>query len=337
MLERRKYIIRKDRKWFLPPALLAAAFLLGLLIFRIFVPQEVARVNGEGITEEELLLLDAVYGFQIAAGQTEGSCSDALMDAAIELKVELCLYREDGLLKDVSYAGFRRTLREENNRRAAALKNGEVIYGPESFDEAAFFLYWRGALRSQWLRLLADEGRLFAEEEIGEYYDAHPELFRNVDSIHIQKLIIPCSGGGADETREKIEALAAQINSPEDFAACYAQNQQEYSDAGIAFEEEFNADTYRTDLRTLSPIYLAAAEMQEGELSGIVNAGSYYALLFCSSRTPGEATALDEVRGNIADLLTQERYGDYVQKARSEAEIQIFRARLRAVEKKLEK
>lgn len=62
-------------------------------------------------------------------------------EQSIKIKVQQILAKEYGLIKDDSYLAFKKELNEENARRAKAIKNKEILYGPEQYGEAEYFSY----------------------------------------------------------------------------------------------------------------------------------------------------------------------------------------------------
>ena len=66
---------------------------------------------------------------------------DRTMQVLREIKARQLVFYENGLWEDISYEAFQKSWMEENNRRAETVQNGEVIYGPRTYDEAWYFSY----------------------------------------------------------------------------------------------------------------------------------------------------------------------------------------------------
>lgn len=62
-------------------------------------------------------------------------------DECIRIKVQQIWAKDQGLIKDISYRTFLKDLKTENRRRTKALKNNEIIYGPEQYGEVEYFSY----------------------------------------------------------------------------------------------------------------------------------------------------------------------------------------------------
>ena len=64
-----------------------------------------------------------------------------VLQEAVRIKTEQLMMREYGLAKDLSYQTFYDAFIAENKRRAKALENDEIIYGPKQYTEISYFEY----------------------------------------------------------------------------------------------------------------------------------------------------------------------------------------------------
>ncbi len=122
----------------------------------------VATVNGEAITERELLLFIDQYRatFVQTACQETGleysntfweteyngtTMSMALKNIALEqvvkVKIQQIKMVEEQIMETASYASFLQELSEENSRRKQAMDRGEVIYGIQQYSEKNYYDY----------------------------------------------------------------------------------------------------------------------------------------------------------------------------------------------------
>jgi|GEM_PF-1581658 len=96
----------------------------------------------------------------------------------VSIAVERQLAHQHGLLADPSYPAFLQSWTAENARRATALANHQVIYGPTQYSEAGYFTYLMSDLVPQLEQALTADGSIeVSDAEVRAYYVAHPEKF----------------------------------------------------------------------------------------------------------------------------------------------------------------
>ena len=64
-----------------------------------------------------------------------------VLEEAVRIKTEQLMMREYSIAEDLSYQTFCDAFTAENKRRAKALKNDEIIYGPKQYTEISYFEY----------------------------------------------------------------------------------------------------------------------------------------------------------------------------------------------------
>ena len=62
-------------------------------------------------------------------------------EEAVRIKTEQLMMREYGIADDLSYKSFYDSFMAENKRRAKAIENDEIIYGPKQYTEISYFEY----------------------------------------------------------------------------------------------------------------------------------------------------------------------------------------------------
>ena len=156
-------------------------------------------VDGQAIPLRELMLqVDADRAAMFAyfqqnyhAGDTAGfwhirfgttTPADYLTEHAItdtvSIAVERHLAQQRGLLADAGYPAFLQSWTAENARRAAALANHQVIYGPTQYSEAGYFTYLMGNVVPRLEQALAKDGTIsVTDADVQAYYAAPPEKF----------------------------------------------------------------------------------------------------------------------------------------------------------------
>jgi hypothetical protein len=63
------------------------------------------------------------------------------LDDCVRVKVQQIIAKEQGVMSDISYEGFLRSLKTENDRRQKAINDHKVIFGPVQYTENAYFEY----------------------------------------------------------------------------------------------------------------------------------------------------------------------------------------------------
>lgn len=81
------------------------------------------------------------------------------------MKARQILFAEYGICENISYRAFRKQWEEENERRADAIEKGQVIYGPERYDEARYFSYLMDQYQNRLEEILSQSEpcKVFAE------------------------------------------------------------------------------------------------------------------------------------------------------------------------------
>jgi len=114
------------------------------------------------------------FGTTTPAGYlTEHAVADT-----VSIAVERQLAQQRGLLADPGYPAFLQSWTAENARRATALANHQVIYGPTQYSEAGYFTYLMSDIVPQLEQALAKDGTIsVTDANVHAYYDAHPDKF----------------------------------------------------------------------------------------------------------------------------------------------------------------
>lgn len=146
------------KKW--TKVFIASIALIGICTTTILAMDSnkvVLTVSGEPVYLEEFMLL---YN-----GDKEKT-----INLAVEAKCKQILAREYGIIEEIDYKSFKKQLVEENKRREATIKKGEVVYGPEQYTEKQYYNY-----------LLSNN---IAEVELQIEGEEKDELYGNVEKIY---------------------------------------------------------------------------------------------------------------------------------------------------------
>lgn len=101
---------------------------------------------------------------------------DRARDDSVRLQVQLHLASKAGIAAPRDYGQLLDAWTAENARRAAAIREGQPVYGPPSMTETDFVDYFLGELRQQTSEALATAGRIDGSPAGAQAYAAqHPE------------------------------------------------------------------------------------------------------------------------------------------------------------------
>jgi len=104
------------------------------------------------------------------------SLVDRAEASVVRLQIELDAAEHAGVSAPHTYADLVQAWTAENDRRAAALRAGEPVYGPPSLSESDFIDYFLGALRQEVSEALASAGAIDGSATaVQSYRGEHPE------------------------------------------------------------------------------------------------------------------------------------------------------------------
>lgn len=164
------------------------------------------------------------------------------------------------------------------------------------------------------------------DEEIAEFYSAHPEYFQTPESVTASHIIITVDPEDSDqakeEAREKIEAIRQELVNGADFAAVAREKSQ-----GPSAPSGGSLGTF-TRGQMVAPFEEAAFALEPGELSDIVLTEFGYHVILVEEKLPAETMPIEEVSNQIREYLlsvaTQEGTDKLIDDLRADAAIECF-------------
>ena len=158
------------------------------------------------------------------------------------------------------------------------------------------------------------------------YYDGHPEMFTQPESVRARHILIKVDPKGDDKVkaaaRKKIEEIQKKIKDGGDFEA---------------LAKEFSDDTTRSqggDLgyfsrgRMVKPFEEAAFSTPVGQVSPIVETIYGYHLIMVLDRKPAGKTSYEDAKDRIQQVLKNEKVRTqlraYLDDVKAKADIQRF-------------
>lgn len=91
-----------------------------------------------------------------------------------------------GLCDRFDYDALLLRVEQENTIRAAKIADGQTVYGVTSFTPASYFRYLEAELDADIVAYLASHADKGMEKRAEDYFNAHPDAFRQLDSITYQ-------------------------------------------------------------------------------------------------------------------------------------------------------
>lgn len=157
----------------------------------------------------------------------------------------------------------------------------------------------------EWIEKSLLDKITISEEETKAYYDAHPEMFVQPESVRARHILIKVDPKGGEkakaEARKKMEEIQKKLKDGGDFEA---------------LAKEFSEDTSRDrggDLgyfpkgRMVKPFEESAFSLKVGEVSPIVETIYGYHLILVLDRKPEGKTSYEDAKERIQQVLKNEK------------------------------
>ena len=163
-----------------------------------------------------------------------------------------------------------------------------------------------------------------SDEEVSAFYRDHPESFRSPEQVRASHILITVDEGATDQQRAQKRLELAGLNGEIEKGADFGQLASQHSDCPSKarggdlgyFERE----------KMVKPFSDAAFAMKVGDTSEIVETQFGYHLIKVTDHQEPKVATLDEVKGQIENLLNRQAkdkaVAAYVGKLREPAKIQ---------------
>ncbi|GIP30305.1 hypothetical protein J23TS9_54350 [Paenibacillus sp. J23TS9] len=233
--------------------------------------------------------------------------------------------KEQGVMKDISYEGFLRSLNIENDRRQKAVNDHKVIFGPVQYTENAYFENMMSNAILAVTKNLEKNGWKPDEQQSKQFYEANKSLLYQASaSIKVKQISFSFLDSNRNiheqlkaEAKKEMEAISNDISS----GMSFEQAAREMGQKVQVTEQQYQMDN---DIHvSRSPVIQAARNLQPGEVGGVIEEnGSFYIIKCLENNKPGSTyLPFDLVKDRVVNDYMDSRYKDYVQKRVSEAQI----------------
>jgi peptidyl-prolyl cis-trans isomerase C len=273
----------------------------------------VVRVNGSVLTDRDLLReMFAIFPYaRVHNGFPKSQEADIRRGALEMIEYEELVYQE--------------AERRKMTIPAARLKKAEADYrnkfqSDEEFDEYLKTelngsmqqfrqLIRRSLLIEALLKAEVDDRSKVSLAEAHAYYDKNPKQFHHAELFEFQTIsIMPAENSGADvkqEARKRAEDALKQARATKSF--------QEFG----LLAEKLSEDDYRVNLgdhklveREKLPTEMVkkALVMQPGQVSDVIQAGTFYFFFRLNAHVPAGKVAFEEVKDRLLKDLQKTKY-----------------------------
>jgi peptidyl-prolyl cis-trans isomerase C len=162
------------------------------------------------------------------------------------------------------------------------------------------------------------------DEEVSAFYRDHPESFRSQEQVRASHILVAVDEGATDEERAQKRLELAGLKGEIEKGADFGQLAAEHSDCP---SKARGGDLgYFERGKMVKPFSDAAFAMKVGDTSEIVETQFGYHLIKVTDHQDPKTATLDEVKGQIENLLNRQAkdkaIGAYVSKLRESAKIE---------------
>ncbi len=294
------------------------------------LPEVVARVNGEEITQRELLAQAQTMRMQaIQAGADDPGQSEQFLKLVLD-----ALVAERLVYADSKSRGVEPTPAEIDQRVAQVI---EAYGGEEGFESAlAAQGLDRQYVRKQVIQTLSFNKVMdseikptleVSEEEVQAYYDRFKEQLRVPATYKLRQIRKTLPAGASDEAKAaalaQLEQVRQQAVDGADFAALAAEHAEDEKTREQAGEMPWIVLTGRGGKADQ-----VIAGLEVGQISEVFESDAALHLLRLEDHRPERVKTLEEARGEITNVLAASRARQEIQRRverlRADANVEIL-------------
>lgn len=240
----------------------------------------------------------------------------------VRIKIQQILMKENGIAGDISYEGFLKSLKEENEKRQDAVKKGQAIYGPEQYGANEYFDYQLANYVYKLKQKLFSGKSAASEEELRKKYESDKETYyRLPDYVKLEKITIPFGSGTAD--RESAEQLITKAKRMIDSGRAFGEVAKQFNRDGKAEEQIFDETTAKNDDYLVPELKAVAGSMEPGQISGLIETKDEFVIVKCTDKKTNRYQSYTDVLDKVKTAYMDEQYEQLINKLVGEAHVQI--------------
>lgn len=278
---------------------------------------EPATLNRIPVAKEEMHLIMQLSG-RAAAGEMDPEHSEEAMDRLLEIKVAQQLAVKYGILKDSSFSAFLKEFDLENKRRAKALTNKEVIYGPRQYSQLTYYDYRHAnminSLKSKWSEQELD----ISDDKLMDYFEQNRDRFaKKHDKITIYKIMQPKA---TTEAEQKMRWIEQELKAGQAFMKLYHQLE---GDGGFTEIETINEENYREVSKYHSGFYHLVTNLSPGEVSEVLEDEKQYFVVMIADKHAEGFKNFEEIREEVIRHYTDDYFQSFLTQQMALSEVKI--------------
>ncbi len=255
----------------------------------------------------------------------ETALKERTLKEIVRTKVELELFQEHGLIHGTSDADLIRELEKENERRRAAIRANQPVYGPVHLDEAAFRDIFISKTRGELKEKLSRNELVANDDTLMRHYEAIKDpMLISEGTVRFDKLTVSYkdtgSGDGDGRSKDRVRAEMADAKRLADQGMELAEAAKELwvgvgaSVAGYT-EEELNNRTAGAYYKFQPALYaLLTGGLPDGRVSPVIDeaAQGSYVLVRITDREAGGYRSFEESRSQVESSYRDTAYSAYL-------------------------
>ncbi|WP_188196550.1 hypothetical protein [Nonomuraea sp. SYSU D8015] len=295
----------------------------------------VASIDGHAVTRDELLfhmrrleprIQNELRNQQGPVARTGRTALQRLAGRALDEirrdKTTLVLAEEEGLIDSADHADFLADLAGENERRAAAIARGEVVYGLKEFSPEEYYSHRLTALTTALKQRLSQDGRLrVTDADVRRAFDADRDAWSaNATTYTYSKLVVPVPDGASADYAAGLQRRVAAADRLAEVAdrepGAKLTTATHHGGGAAAHDQDLMAV-----LGTLSPGRISAPVPGTGQIT-------FYEL---NGKTVDEDAAFAEYSRRIRQSLIEEKFNQFLQRRVAGSDIEVDTAAVDAI------
>ncbi len=246
-------------------------------------------------------------------------------DYIIEVKVQQQLGVQKNIINDSSYSAFLEELKKENKKRKEAVKNNQVIYGPEKYGEREYYFYLFYNILIKLKEKMSEKEIAVNESELKEIYEKYKESdFKNKDTVRVQRIYILYHGDNnisksdaelkINEIKERLEKGESLEGIKSTMKDVNVQNEESVFDQGVYEKDGAILPEVNEEIERLTKV---------GQISNPITDSNSYSILKLLERVPGGFKDFNDVKEEIKSKLIDSKYDELIKKKVNNAKVKV--------------
>ncbi|WP_190276185.1 peptidylprolyl isomerase [Paenibacillus sp. JDR-2] len=228
------------------------------------------------------------------------------MKDAVEGKTLQLLAVENGLAESSSFADFTRNWNDNNQSRAKDLKQGKAIYGLGEYDLSQFYFYSISNLKLDLAEKLGERELKVTDQELLDRYQSHAE-FAGQTQLTYKELSIPFGDGEREQAYKQITEAQQELKA----GLSFEEAAKKYTENGLR-DNTVIIGGQDSPLQADAVLKQAAARLEIGEYSPVLDCGSGFSIIRLVNRTDNFSVPLDSVKAQLQEEVLQLKFQAYL-------------------------